>query len=133
MVDNHNFDEVFWRLKSLLTPYANRLVVTSDQPANYYLDTPYLDKNNKRLFFGAVQVRKSYISFYLMPVYMFPGLLEGVSAGLRKRMQGKSCFNIAAWMAHVGIPARLIFELAVAIDYLVSGNHSYHYLHTSPA
>jgi len=93
MVDNHNFDEVFRRLKSLLAPYANRLVVTTDQPRNFYLDTPYLDKNNKRLFFGAVQVRKSYVSFYLMPVYMFPGLLEGVSAGLRKRMQGKSCFN----------------------------------------
>ena len=28
-----------------------------------------------------------------MPVYLNPGLLEGMSPGLRKRMQGKSCFN----------------------------------------
>ncbi len=31
-----------------------------------------------------------------MPVYMFPDLLQGISARLKKRMQGKSCFNFAA-------------------------------------
>ena len=28
-----------------------------------------------------------------MPVYMFPDLLDGISPELRRRMQGKSCFN----------------------------------------
>jgi hypothetical protein len=28
-----------------------------------------------------------------MPVYVFPDLLASVSPALRKRMQGKSCFN----------------------------------------
>ncbi len=28
-----------------------------------------------------------------MPVYMYPDLLEGISPELKKRMQGKSCFN----------------------------------------
>jgi len=28
-----------------------------------------------------------------MPVYMYPELLQGISPELRKRMQGKSCFN----------------------------------------
>ncbi len=28
-----------------------------------------------------------------MPVYMFPELLENVTPTLKKRMQGKSCFN----------------------------------------
>jgi hypothetical protein len=93
MADHQNFDEVFRRLKTLLSPYAHRLVVVSDQPGNYYLDTSFLDKNKKRLFFGAAQVRKNYVSFYLMPVYMFPELLDGVSPDLKKRMQGKSCFN----------------------------------------
>ena len=31
-----------------------------------------------------------------MPVYVHPELLEGISDGLRKRMQGKSCFNFKA-------------------------------------
>ncbi|MEM7736150.1 MAG: hypothetical protein AAF267_10200 [Deinococcota bacterium] len=33
------------------------------------------------------------MSFYLMPVYVFPELLGGISPKLKKRMQGKSCFN----------------------------------------
>jgi len=28
-----------------------------------------------------------------MPVYMYPDLLETISPALKKRMQGKSCFN----------------------------------------
>jgi hypothetical protein len=30
-----------------------------------------------------------------MPVYAFPDLLSDVSPELRRRMQGKSCFNFA--------------------------------------
>ena len=30
-----------------------------------------------------------------MPVYVFPDLLDGISPELRRRMQGKSCFNFA--------------------------------------
>ena len=28
-----------------------------------------------------------------MPVYMYPDLLKNISPELKKRMQGKSCFN----------------------------------------
>jgi len=28
-----------------------------------------------------------------MPVYMYPDLLQDISPDLKKRMQGKSCFN----------------------------------------
>jgi len=45
------------------------------------------------IFFGAAQIKKNYVSFYLMPVYMFPELLKGISPELKKHMQGKSCFN----------------------------------------
>jgi hypothetical protein len=31
-----------------------------------------------------------------MPVYAFPELLDGMSPDLRRRMQGKSCFNFKA-------------------------------------
>ena len=43
--------------------------------------------------FAAVRKGKSYVSFHLFPVYMFPELLHGLSPALKKRMQGKSCFN----------------------------------------
>jgi hypothetical protein len=88
-----DFDEVFKRLKSILEPYGERLVVKEDQPGHYYLESDYSEKWKKPLFFGAVTIQKHYVSFYLMPVYMFPELLGGISPGLKKRMQGKSCFN----------------------------------------
>jgi hypothetical protein len=40
-----------------------------------------------------VQIKKNYVSFYLMPVYMYPDLLKNISPELKKHMQGKSCFN----------------------------------------
>lgn len=45
------------------------------------------------MFFGATRVMKNCVSYYLMPVYVFPALLKGISPGLKKRMQSKSCFN----------------------------------------
>ena len=36
---------------------------------------------------------KSYVAFHLFPVYMFPALLKGISPELKKRMQGKTCWN----------------------------------------
>lgn len=53
-------------------------------------------RNGKPLWFGAVQMRKNYVSYHLMPVYVNPRLLESVSPALKKRMQGKSCFNFNA-------------------------------------
>ena len=50
-------------------------------------------KNKQRVFFGAVRVGKSYVSFHLMPVYVFADLLAGLSPELKKHMHGKSCFN----------------------------------------
>jgi hypothetical protein len=50
-------------------------------------------KNKQPLFVGATRIQKSYVSFYWMPVYMYPEMLEGLSPMLRQRMQGKSCFN----------------------------------------
>jgi len=57
------------------------------------VDTFYVMKSKKPLWFGGVQIKKNYVSYYLMPVYVNPNLLEGMSDDLKKRMQGKSCFN----------------------------------------
>lgn len=45
------------------------------------------------MFFGAASISKNYVSYYLMPVYADPSLLDDISPELKKRMQGKSCFN----------------------------------------
>jgi hypothetical protein len=40
-----------------------------------------------------VKTGKRYVSFHVMPLYVHLDLLQGISPELRKRMQGKSCFN----------------------------------------
>ncbi len=90
-----SLDPVFAELRSIMAPYAARLDAKKDDATELYLDTRFLQKNKKPLFFGAVQVKKAFVSFHLMPVYARPGLLDGLSPALKKRMQGKSCFNFA--------------------------------------
>ena len=93
MAGNADFDAVFNALKRILEPVADQLKVVADEGDNYYLDTHHIMPNKKPLFFGAVQTRKNYVSFHLMPVYVNPDLKKDMSESLRKRMQGKSCFN----------------------------------------
>ncbi len=45
------------------------------------------------MFFGSVRLGKAYASFHLMPLYMNAALTESISPALKKRMQGKTCFN----------------------------------------
>ena len=105
-----DLDAVFERLKPLLQRYAQSLIVTEDGAGGYSLNAHFSPRWKKELFFGAVQIKKNYVSYYLMPVYMYPGLLDGVSAALKKRMQGKSCFNFTA------IDEALFAELAALTE-----------------
>ena len=88
-----DLNAVFTELRSIMAPYATKLDPKKDDPSELYVDTKHIQKNKKPLFFGAVQVKKSFVSFHLMPVYLKPELLAGVSPELKARMQGKSCFN----------------------------------------
>ena len=67
--------------------------VASDTEQYYLLNTHYIMKNKQPLCFGGVRRGRNYVSFYLMSVYASPDLLKGMSPELKKRMQGKSCFN----------------------------------------
>ena len=93
MATQNDFQNVFEQLKSILKPYAKNLTVKTDTADTYYLDGPYSEKWKKELFFGSAQIKKNYVSFYFMPVYMYPELVNDISPQLKKHMQGKSCFN----------------------------------------
>ena len=93
MLDEAQATGVFDRLADIFAPYRSTLIAKADEPGNLYLETPPSTAYPSGLFFGAVKTGKRYVSFHLMPVYVQPNLLEGISIGLRKRMQGKSCFN----------------------------------------
>jgi hypothetical protein len=86
-------DIIFNYLKNILMNYAQNMVVVISEPNHFYLNTHHIMKNKKPMYFASAKVNKNYVSFHLMPVYVFPELLDNISVELTKRMQGKSCFN----------------------------------------
>jgi hypothetical protein len=93
MATENTLDEVFTALRKIFAPYAKRMEVAQDTETDYMLNTHHVMRNKQPLCFGGVRRGKNYVSFYLMSVYVSPGDMKGMSPELRKRMQGKSCFN----------------------------------------
>ena len=88
------FVETFQTLRSILERNRGQMKVMVDTDTEFSVASPTMtDRTGRPLFAAAVQVKKSYVSYHLMPIYMDPALMPTVSAALRKRMQGKACFN----------------------------------------
>jgi hypothetical protein len=91
------FEPVFSALKQVLAKFAKRLAVKTDAPAEYTLVTkspsPFPQHKGQPMFFASVRQGKAYVSYHLMPLYMDRAFTESVSPALKKRMQGKTCFN----------------------------------------
>jgi hypothetical protein len=100
MAGQESFQEIFDALKPVFEEYAGRLAIQADKPGQYYLETkaaaPSGPYKGRRLQFGGVKIGKAYVSFHLMPIYMNPKLQATISPDLKKRMQGKSCFNFTS-------------------------------------
>ena len=90
------FDAVFERMKRILEPYGREMHVAADDETWYSIDMAPEPQRNPTTWFAGTRRGKAYVSYYLMPVYVEPALLATVSPELRKRMQGKSCFNFRA-------------------------------------
>jgi hypothetical protein len=89
------FEHVYRRLRQIMCKYEGRgLRASPDKPGEYILIGPETETSRGReVWFGGAQIKKNYVSYHLMPVYAFPDLLEGIDPALKRRMQGKSCFN----------------------------------------
>ena len=92
-----DFAAVFAALKPVLAKYANRMAVKADTSTEYALVTksasPFPQHKGQPMDFGSVRLGKAYVSFHLMPIYMSPPLMKIIPPALKKRMQGKTCFN----------------------------------------
>ncbi len=88
-------DGVAQTLTALMTRAAPGMTVTAAGDRGVHLlaswDNPR--QPGRRMWFGGVQRMKNYVSFHLMPVYTHPALAAKIPPDLKKRMQGKSCFN----------------------------------------
>lgn len=90
-----DFEQIFARMRSILEPYGRRMHVSADSAQWYGVDMAPEGERDPSTWFGATRLGKRYVSYYLMPVYVKPGLLDDISPALTKRMQGKSCFNFS--------------------------------------
>jgi hypothetical protein len=91
------FAAIFATLKSVMAEQESGLAVQKDTPTEYSLVTkhpsPFPQHKGQPMWFGAVKLGKAYVSFHLIPLYMSPALEKEISPVLKKRMQGKTCFN----------------------------------------
>jgi hypothetical protein len=110
------FAETFAALRAILEPHAKRMTVTVDEPGHYQLASPTMtDRAGRPLFCASVQINKNYVSYHLMPVYSNKALLDSLPVSLKKRMQGKSCFNFTA------VEPEQLEELAVVTKKGIAG------------
>jgi hypothetical protein len=86
-----DFEAVEARLRRIFAPYRDRLTVSKEGPGGIYLEMPGYE-GKPWGYVGGTRVGKSYVSYYLMGAYD-GGLQGSMSPELRKRMQGKTCFN----------------------------------------
>jgi hypothetical protein len=92
-----DFPAAFTALRGILEPYAPEMEVIADTDVEYGLNTHWRrPKDGYPGYFGSVKLGKRYVSYYLMALYTFPELADEISPELRKRKQGKSCFNFTA-------------------------------------
>ena len=91
-----SFAAAFFGLKRIFAPYTKSLNVNADTRTRLYLETKSASYKGKPLFFGAVISGRASVSFHLMPLYWDGSLASKLSAGLKQKMQGKSCFNFTS-------------------------------------
>jgi hypothetical protein len=94
--DPADFAAAFEGLKRVMSAVEPELLVTTNEPHKYYLVTRARSWKGGPMYFGAVMKGKAYVSYHLFPLYVFPEMRQMVSPSLKKRMQGKTCFNFAA-------------------------------------
>ena len=87
-----DFALVHDRLREILLRQRGELAVTKDGPAGVSIEIPGLE-GKPWGYVAGTRVGKSYVSYYLMPIYVSPDLAATISPELGKRRQGKACFN----------------------------------------
>jgi hypothetical protein len=98
------FQAAFDALRDILRRHAGGMIVQTDTPTDLIVATRALAPNGKPMWFGCVSVKKTAVTFHLMPLYFNPKLQGTVPAELLVRQQGKTCFNFKR-------PDTTLFEL----------------------
>jgi hypothetical protein len=112
-----HFQDVFDQLCSLLRETAPEMVVTGEGTPTLTLMTPWIEARTRRpAWFAQVAIKKSYVSFHLMPLDALAALREAIPPSLEKHRQGKTCFNFKAPSPEAFEALRQLTRLAVEMD-----------------
>ena len=88
-----DFPTTFRELREILKKHADGMIVLKDKPDDFTVVTKAIGPNKKPIWFGAVMMKKSAVTYHLFPLYFNPKLQATISPELAKRKQGKTCFN----------------------------------------
>ena len=88
-----DFAGAFAQLRDILKKHCDGMVVQADTPTDFTVVCRSMTANNKPLWFGCVLMKKSAVTYHVMPLYFNPKLQETISPELAARKQGKTCFN----------------------------------------
>jgi len=89
------------RLRAILVPYETRLETASI----YSIQTLRRAGAKAHDWFAFVKPAAKHVGFYLLPVYAYPALRDGLSPALARRLTGKSVFTFPV------LPEELATEL----------------------
>jgi hypothetical protein len=87
------FGAVYARLCQMLRKHEGKLSVAVEKPGTLWMEVTGAIYRGKPLYYGGVRMGKNYVSYHLMSIYMRKVPL---SAELKKRMQGMTCFNFTS-------------------------------------
>jgi hypothetical protein len=85
---------VFLALRRVLDTFVgDDVIAQAPKPGDYHLLIPSILHRKKPMFLAGLRTGKNYVSFHLLSVYYNPDLAKSMSPALKKRKQGKACFN----------------------------------------
>jgi|SRR5579864_5831010 len=87
------FEAVYARLCELLGKHKGTLSVGIEKPGTVWMSVIGETYRGKPLYYAGVRMGKNYVSYHLVTVYMNK---VKMSPELKKRMQGKGCFNFTS-------------------------------------
>jgi hypothetical protein len=88
-----DFPGAFDALREILKRHADGMIVQADTPTEFTVVTRAQAPNGRPMWFGCVSLKKSAVTYHLMPLYFNPKLQAAVPPELLRRKQGKTCFN----------------------------------------
>ncbi len=88
---NRDFPAVAARLRSIIEGNAEGLMFSASPAGDVKLEKA--PGGHPWDYVAGTRIGKNYVSYYLMPVYAMPELLTAASPELKRRKQGKACFN----------------------------------------